>query len=1474
MNRLAICILVSCLGFCSQASGQSGIITTVAGNGTIGFSGDGGPATSGSLKSSSGVTVDASGNLFIADTFNNRIRKVSASGIITTVAGGGTGGLGDDGPATSASLSDPTGVAVDASGNLFIADEDDNRIRKVSASGVITTVAGGGTSGLGDGGPATSASLSYPTGVAVDASGNLFIADEINNRIRKVSASGIITTVAGNGAVAFAGDGGPATSASLSGPNGVTVDASGNLFIADTGNNRIRKVSASGIITTVAGNGAPGFAGDGGPATSAELSSYAFGVAVDTSGNLFIADALNNRIRKVSASGIITTVAGGGTSGLGDGGPATLAAVGLPYGVFVDTSGNLLIADTENDRIRKVSAAVASSSGCNGLPAPGNLQLFIASLNTTNGVVQVNGVVSGASNTPFTWSWGDGATTQGFFPQSHTYSNVQLNYSLQVTTHQTDGSTDCAQLSIQFNAQGAGPITSVTTAYGGAVIAQNDFIVIKGASLVPANTPASGTIWSSAPSFASGLMPTQLGGVSVTVNNKPAFVYFYCSAATDPACPQDQLNILTPLDNTIGSVPVVVTSGGISSPPFTITMQAVAPSFLLFSTAGYIAATHANNTLLGPTSLYPGSSTPAKPGETITLYAVGFGLPTTALVNGSASQSGSLPALPVCKVGGTAAALAFAGLISPGLYQLNLTIPATAANGDNAVSCTYGGSTTPAGDLITAAPPAPTGVTLLHDVTSSTASNPNNVCTVPPSVTSFSLTAPNMNLFWDVTGAKTGDYEETDFYRPDGTVFYTNSGGVATPGSNTYLCFWYQIPIAGAPAASYPGTWTARSYWNHSSNPLYSLSFTVVGATPNLTLTITTSGTGSGAVGSSPAGTSCGSGCLSFAAGTTVTLTTTPNAGSTFAGWSGACSGTGGCTVTMTSNLSVTAAFNLTVNPTPTNVTDANGLTTISSGGITVPVQLTDVRTGAPIAGINVALGLPSAQTGVAVLCLDDTTGRYPLQFITLLASASQVALRPGALQAEESNPPVSVPVQTNCPSSLPANITVQPPIDSIYVPAPPTPSLEDVIAHAMFEAELDALNKLVVQLNLPPISVNDQQATFTSGTNCATAIWGSVKSTGATELVINTVEYSTSLELLPVSVFFTTLDALELSSTLQTCQNWASGATIRAIHLGNQSILSVNFSGLPAATGFAAQNVTVRNTQGQPVPSSLCYVSADTLGGEYAGTTDSTGTTVVNLQPDKYSANLISPGYNPASQNVTIPAPGQSVPPLVVTLTAPGTSSSLSFNSGAPPAATVGVPYPLYSFCTPTPTSITALCNGTNPSGGQPPYHFQLDTLGGFPPLGMFLNLNGLLTGTPTVAGTSNFRVCAVDLSGTSVCQPVSLTVNPGLTGTWSGSFTEFPGCPFAGTLTLTLTQTGSAVTGTLTATGTLQSTSSQIVAVCGSTLDDTETVNGSLTGGTLSLTSTYSGVVSATVSGNTMTNGTLAEASSVLNFPLLTKH
>jgi hypothetical protein len=339
----------------------NGVITTVAGNGTRGYSGDNGPATSAELWPSA-VAVDAAGNLYIADGGNERVRKV-ANGEITTVAGNGTQGYsGDNGPAVSAQLDGPSHVAVDATGNLYITDSYDNLIRKV-ANGVITTVAGGGNL-LGDNVPATSGALNYPEGVAVDSVGNLFIADTDNSRIRKVS-NGVITTVAGNGTPGYSGDNGPASSAQVAAPFGVAVDAVGNLYVADTYNSRIRKIS-NGVITTVAGNGSYGFSGDNGPATSAQLY-YPGGVAVDAAGNLYIADALSERIRKV-ANGVITTVAGNGAAGFsGDNGPATSAELSGPAGVAVDATGNLYIADAGNERIRVLTP---SGSSCSATVSP------------------------------------------------------------------------------------------------------------------------------------------------------------------------------------------------------------------------------------------------------------------------------------------------------------------------------------------------------------------------------------------------------------------------------------------------------------------------------------------------------------------------------------------------------------------------------------------------------------------------------------------------------------------------------------------------------------------------------------------------------------------------------------------------------------------------------------------------------------------------------------------------------------------------------------------------------------------------------------------------------------------------------------------------------------------------------------------------------------------------------------------------
>ena len=398
----------------------AGDIYTIAGDGTLGFSGDGGPGTSAELYYPAGVAVDAARNVIIADKFSNRVRVVAGStgtfygrpmtaGDIYTVAGDGIGGFsGDGGPATSAELDYPVGVAVDAAGNVVIADEQINRVRVVAAStgtfyrrkmtaGDIYTVAGNGARGFsGDGGPATRAELSGPEGVARDAAGNGLIADTNNNRVRAVAGStgifygrsmtaGDVYTIAGNGRQGFSGDGGRATSAKLHDPVGVAGDAAGNLLIADTSNNRVRVVAGStgtlygrpmtgGDIYSIAGNGRRGFSGDGGPGTSAELDQPG-GVAVDAAGNVLIADTHNGRIRVVAGStgtfygqpmtaGDVYTIAGSGSHGFsGDGGLATSAKLSHPRGVAVDAAGNLLIADSGNNRVRVVAGSTGTFYG-------------------------------------------------------------------------------------------------------------------------------------------------------------------------------------------------------------------------------------------------------------------------------------------------------------------------------------------------------------------------------------------------------------------------------------------------------------------------------------------------------------------------------------------------------------------------------------------------------------------------------------------------------------------------------------------------------------------------------------------------------------------------------------------------------------------------------------------------------------------------------------------------------------------------------------------------------------------------------------------------------------------------------------------------------------------------------------------------------------------------------------------------------
>ncbi|MBZ5605786.1 MAG: hypothetical protein LAO79_26090 [Acidobacteriia bacterium] len=574
-------------------------------------------------------------------------------GIISTVVGSGSGTYsGDGGPALKAGLPSPTGLAMDSAGNLYILETGIARVRKVSTNGTITAYAGNGTSGFsGDGGAATSAQFFPGHGIAVDSSGNLYIADLYNNRIRKVDPSGIITTFAGSGTAnsigqgGYSGDGGPATAAMLNLPDGVAVDAAGNVYIADSSNYRIRRVDKNtGVITTVAGNGNvpqnKQTANDGGVATQVPIQQPS-SVTVDSAGNFYFSDGA--RVQKVDTSGVIRTVAGTGTLGdTGDGGPGTSAEVKSVSALAADNAGNLYISESTN-RVRRVDASgiitTVAGNGTRGSTGDGGPAIS-AQLTNPQGVV-----VDSAGNF--------------YIAESNVIRKVNAPVASTTPT-----------------------ISLVSNAFGGSqTIAPNTWIQVKGVNLAPAGDTR---IWA-ASDFVNNQLPTQLDGVSVTVNGKSAFVFFISPT---------QLNILTPPDAISGTVAVQVTNGGVKSNVVNNAAQPLSLAFFTFD-ATHITATHLDGSLVGPTTLYPGLSTPAKPGETIIVYANGFGTTTVPIVSGGLTQSGTLTGLLVVGIGGYPANVPFSGLVAPGEFQFNIVVPPSAPDGDLGISASYDGAFTP-----------------------------------------------------------------------------------------------------------------------------------------------------------------------------------------------------------------------------------------------------------------------------------------------------------------------------------------------------------------------------------------------------------------------------------------------------------------------------------------------------------------------------------------------------------------------------------------------------------------------------------------------------------------------------------------------------------------------------------------------------------------------------------------------------------
>lgn len=572
LSSRSLVILVCLASLC--AAQPSYTITTVVGNGTPGFSGDGAAATEAQVNFPAAIARSAAGTLYIADTFNIRIRTVQSDGIIRTVAGTGTRGFtGDGAAATSAQISSPYGVAVDGAGNIYFSDSQNNIVRRVTASGTISKIAGTGVQGYGgDGGNAVDALLNLPTGLAVDSAGNVYVADTQSHRVRRIGTDGKIATVLGTGQPNYSGDGGPGDQAAVFYPEAVALDSAGNLYVADTFNHRIRKLSTDGIVTTVAGNGVPAFRGDGGPATAASLF-YPRGVYVDASGNLFISDSLNNRLRMVTEDKVIRTIAGRGTFGdSGDGGPAVLAEFRYPRTVTGDGQGGLLLLDTDNHRIRRLTPVPQS-------PA-----------------INQEGIVS--------------SSAFGAFRKA----------------------------------------------------ARGGWLEIYGSNL------ALGTREWSSSDFVNGKAPTSLAGTSVTIGDQPAYISYVSPR---------QVNVQVPDTLPAGTHEVVVRSPLGTSAARTIVVEDIQPG--LFAPASlrkdgrqFVGVVLADGTVADP------SSPQIRPGDTVTLYGVGFGAVAPALNAGEIVRNANSVVLPLqVYFGDVPATVTYAGLApgTLGLYQINVVVP-------------------------------------------------------------------------------------------------------------------------------------------------------------------------------------------------------------------------------------------------------------------------------------------------------------------------------------------------------------------------------------------------------------------------------------------------------------------------------------------------------------------------------------------------------------------------------------------------------------------------------------------------------------------------------------------------------------------------------------------------------------------------------------------------------------------------------
>ncbi len=1000
------------------------VMSIYAGNNTAGISANGTAATSTLTNEPYGAAVDANGNLYYSDSNNCVVREI-VGGVVETVAGNGTCGFsGDGGAATSASLNFPQGIAIDGSGNLFIADYGNTVIRRVDSNGNISTYAGipDNAGYSGDNGAATSAQLSFPEAVAVDTNGNLFIADTSNNRIRRVDGNTkVITTVAGNGMQGYSGDGGLATGAMLGVPDGLALDSAGDILIADTTNCVIREVFSAAnktmpnVITTIVGNGTFGFGGDNGPALSAELSNPA-GVFVDSAtGNLWIADYWNNRIRMYNASNLqITTVIGSGL--VGDGGPATSASFYFPRTPALDSQGDLFITDAENNRIREVNATseIVSTVVGNGVPcAQPTLPCGDGALATNASLFMPRTVTIESSGSLLVADDGDNRIRE-----------VDGETGIIATIVGSGNRCGTATGEVPWPCGDGGPAlsASLNDARGAVRDAAGNVYFVDAQDNRVREVDTTGTITTIAGDGPDGNAATGCPSNSYTGDGGAAVsATLNCPLGLDMDS-QGNLYVADTDNNVIrkintGTPRIITTIAGNGTAGHTgdggLATNATlnSPDRVSVNGAGNFFISDSGNNVIrrvdGASKIitaFAGNGTFAFAGDGGPALSASFATPVGVVVDPQGNMYvGDVFNNRIRKV-----------LLNPNISFSSTSVPF----GNQSINAT---ATLPL--TVTNSGDAPLTISNIA-VSEGAFSISADPCPVVPATLAVGAQCVVEIAFMPTQFISyTGTITVTDNFPASGsmqTINLSGTGGAAlsvtVTGAGTVTSSPAGINCPTTCSAVFAGNGQITLTAVPSAGSVFagwggdvcegtgSCTFTITAATsvtanfnvsPNFGLTVSEAGTGTGTVTSTPSGISCPTTCsANFASGTQVTLTAAASEGSTFAGWSGGgCSGTGTCVVTVTAATAVTASFN-------------------SSSPVTIGIGQGSSSTVTTTPG-------SSAVFGLVLTALPGTTGTVqltcssPVASITCNIVPSSVTLTGKAIN-------VAIVVETFCKGSIP----------------------------------------------------------------------------------------------------------------------------------------------------------------------------------------------------------------------------------------------------------------------------------------------------------------------------------------------------------------------------------------------------------------------------------------------------------------------